>query len=387
MRTPFLGFSLLAVVGACSPVSAPAVAPRSVAEERPAEMISARGTRVATARPPSLVQLRGRQVLVYEIIVAPPAPLSIDRIDVLEGSRPFASVDAAGVAAAIDVRGADNNKIAPVPSTIAAGQVAVVYMFHEVPPGRTLGDQLLANVSLRYGDGTTEVAGLTVPILPVLPVVLGAPMRSGPWLALNGLSNKSHHRRVIPHFFSAVHLPERYAIDYSLLDAAGELGKLPGTANEDYNAFGKELLAVGDGIIRLAVDGRPDITPGALPPAATATRETILGNTVSLALDGGGFVLYAHMKLGTVRVKIGDRVKKGDVLGLLGNSGNTSAPHLHLHVTDRLDPLESEGVPFVFESFSYVGQMIIEGTGGTWSPRPHEPQTRALPAENEGTTF
>jgi murein DD-endopeptidase MepM/ murein hydrolase activator NlpD len=294
-------------------------------------------------------------------------------------------MDGRAIAASMIVRGADNAPMSPAPSSVAVGQTAVVFMLHEIPNGTVIADHLLVNVSLRYGDGTIETAGLDVPVLAVAPVVLGPPLRGGPWLAINALSGGSLHRRTVPPF-ADVHVPERYAIDYLLASDAGRIANAPGTANADHYAYGKELLAVGDGTIKATLDRLPDNVPGKGP--ATVTRENIAGNMITLALDGGGYVLYAHLQPGSLRVKLDNRVKKGDVLGLLGNSGNSSAAHLHIHVSDRPDPLESEGIPFVFESFSYVGQ-IVGGTGDevTWGPRANEPQKRALPAEDEANAF
>ena len=73
-------------------------------------------------------------------------------------------------------------------------------------------------------------------------------------------------------------------------------------------------------------------------------------NYVILALGNGGLAFYAHLQPGRLRVKPGDRVRRGQVLGLLGNSGNSDAPHLHFHISDA-NSLESEGLPYVFDSF------------------------------------
>lgn len=66
---------------------------------------------------------------------------------------------------------------------------------------------------------------------------------------------------------------------------------------------------------------------------------------------GGAYVLYAHMQPGSVTAKPGDKVKRGDRLGKVGNSGNSQAPHLHLHVMDGPSPLQSNGLPYVVDDF------------------------------------
>ena len=67
---------------------------------------------------------------------------------------------------------------------------------------------------------------------------------------------------------------------------------------------------------------------------------------------GGSYVLYAHMQPGSVTVKPGDIVTRGEILGRVGNSGNSQAPHLHLHVTDGPLPMASNGLPYVFDAFT-----------------------------------
>lgn len=75
------------------------------------------------------------------------------------------------------------------------------------------------------------------------------------------------------------------------------------------------------------------------------------GNVVVIELESGHFVVLAHLRQGTLRVGVGERVRKGDPLALVGNSGNTTMPHLHLHVQthpDLWDP-DNRSVPFGFE--------------------------------------
>ena len=80
------------------------------------------------------------------------------------------------------------------------------------------------------------------------------------------------------------------------------------------------------------------------------------GNFVILDIGGGAFVLLAHMQPGSVHVHAGDRMKRGDVLGKVGKTGNSEAPHLHLHVMDSPDPLQANGLPYVFEDFAITAK-------------------------------
>ena len=73
------------------------------------------------------------------------------------------------------------------------------------------------------------------------------------------------------------------------------------------------------------------------------TSETIGGNHVVLDLGGGRFAFYAHLQPGSLKVKVGDRVTRGQIIGLVGNSGNSTEPHLHFHISNGVSPLGSEG--------------------------------------------
>ncbi len=86
------------------------------------------------------------------------------------------------------------------------------------------------------------------------------------------------------------------------------------------------------------------------------TLETVGGNYVALDLGGNRFAFYAHLQPGSIKAKVGDRVRKGQVLALLGNSGNSTEPHLHFQVTDGNSPLGSEGLPYVFDS----GETVLQ---------------------------
>jgi murein DD-endopeptidase MepM/ murein hydrolase activator NlpD len=122
--------------------------------------------------------------------------------------------------------------------------------------------------------------------------------------------------------------------------------------------------------------------------------ENASGNHVALDLGGGRFAFYEHLRPGSIRVKTGDRVKRGDVLGELGNSGSSSAgPHLHFHVADGAAELGAEGLPYVLDEFEVVGAYddIEAATGGRpWPPAPPGaggPRRRELPAPNVVVAF
>jgi murein DD-endopeptidase MepM/ murein hydrolase activator NlpD len=101
-----------------------------------------------------------------------------------------------------------------------------------------------------------------------------------------------------------------------------------------------------------AVRDLPDIPPGKAP--ASLKIAEIGGNRVILDLGNGRYAAYAHMAPHSVTVHVGDHVKTGEKLGLLGNTGNTTGPHLHFQISDRPSLLDTTALPFVFE------KMVLE---------------------------
>ncbi|MBW8878048.1 MAG: M23 family metallopeptidase [Acidobacteria bacterium] len=87
--------------------------------------------------------------------------------------------------------------------------------------------------------------------------------------------------------------------------------------------------------------------------------KAVIGNYVVLRHAGGEYSQYAHLKQGSVRVKVGDAVTRGQVLGQVGQTGNTTEPHLHFQLTDGQDPLYSRGIPIVFKGLAVEGLDLV----------------------------
>jgi murein DD-endopeptidase MepM/ murein hydrolase activator NlpD len=143
---------------------------------------------------------------------------------------------------------------------------------------------------------------------------------------------------------------ERFAIDYVKLGADGKLFAGDQAKVESYPYFGADIHAVADGPVVAAVDGMPEQVPGKSPTGLALGEYA--GNHIVQDLGDGNYALYAHIKTGAVKVKPGDQLKAGQVIGSVGNTGNSDAPHLHFHVMSTPDPLRSDGLPFVLRSFA-----------------------------------
>lgn len=159
-----------------------------------------------------------------------------------------------------------------------------------------------------------------------------------------------------------------YAIDFIGLDDEGKrapwgwastFGTEP---NEKFPGFGREVLAPCDGTVVHTFDGASDHVArrsqfhlvgymlGQKKRFDEGGVHGITGNMVILETDGGEFVSLMHLKKGSVAVEVGQRVTVGQKVGLCGNSGNSTQPHVHMQVTDRAELLESAAIEMAFRN-------------------------------------
>jgi murein DD-endopeptidase MepM/ murein hydrolase activator NlpD len=331
---------------------------------------------------PAPVMVDGAQRLVYELHLTnfarePLSPLSIDVLD--EKDRVLASFSGAALTSRLALAGGT------AAATIAPGMRSVVYLELSLPadaPSQALSHR----VGYRTADsGTFIVEGGNVSISPAKPLVLGAPLRGGPWAAIHSPDWPRGHRRVLYTVEGKARIPGRFAIDWVKLDESGHTAK--GDADVVANAYGygAEVLAVADAVVAAIRDDVPESASVAAHPKHAIGDAT--GNYIALDLGDGRFAFYEHLKPGSLKVGPGQRVKRGQVIAALGFTGDSTGPHLHFHVADANSPLGAEGVPFVFEQFEVLGSYPDIGELGSkpWV-RPAPGQTsrhqNEMPASN-----
>lgn len=198
--------------------------------------------------------------------------------------------------------------------------------------------------------------------------VLGRPVEGTGWTAAGGPSIHSHHRLGVFVADGLAQISRRYALDWKRLTHDSSFS---GDALDvrSYYAYGENVLSVADGTIVAATDGIPDNVPRTAAGFETAvpiTMENIAGNSIVLDLGDGQFAHYAHLQPGSVTVKTGDRVRRGQLLARVGNSGDAREPHLHFQVTTNPDILASEGVPYLIDSYR------VKVADGDWQLRTRE---------------
>jgi murein DD-endopeptidase MepM/ murein hydrolase activator NlpD len=150
-----------------------------------------------------------------------------------------------------------------------------------------------------------------------------------------------------------LYLAQRFAIDFNRMDAEGRLTVGDPTLNASAVGYAQPVVAVADATVLTAVDRYPDRTPD---DGFVVTLESVGGNHVILDLGEGRFAYYAHLRPGTVAVQAGERVRRGQLLGELGSSGNSTGAHLHFHVIDGPSGQVADGLPYVFDAFLLIGR-------------------------------
>ncbi len=145
---------------------------------------------------------------------------------------------------------------------------------------------------------------------------------------------------------------QKNAFDLVITDSQNKSYKTNGSTNEDYYAFGKELYAPCDAEVVLVVDGINDNKPGIMNPVY------IPGNTVILKTSNKEYLFFAHFKQYSIKVKPGQKLKQGDLLGLCGNSGNSSVPHIHYHMQNVEDINTATGVKSYFDQLQVNGKVM-----------------------------
>jgi hypothetical protein len=208
-------------------------------------------------------------------------------------------------------------------------------------------------------DGQNKIAGLlfrphavSSDVAPKKHLTeLSLPFK-GQWLVFWGGDTKAvnHHHDVTA---------QRFAFDLLGVDAMGETHRGDGSKNEDYFCFSREVIAPADGIVVEAIDGVRDNKPGSMNPYC------LVGNCVVIQHRTNEFSVLAHFQRGSILVKVGEQVKRGQLLGKCGNSGNSSEPHLHYQLQDSPIFQDALGIKCVFQK---VGLAKEGKTESNYSP-------------------
>jgi hypothetical protein len=347
------------------------------------------------ASPHPVLGADGRRHLVYELQLINPTPVAItvDRVEAVDpATGEVLAVLEGDAVAAVMVPFAT----APVPgATLSPGGAGFILMDAALPRGADVPRRLVHDFDLSFepdpGLPSEERSGFTE-VIGDKTAVISRPLGGARWVVSSGCcAGLNAHRSTVQPMNGAFHVPERFAIDFVQLDAGGRLFQGPPDELSSYPFYGADVVSVANGVVVRTKDGLPDNTPvGSLP--ADLTLETAGGNYVVVDIGRGRFAFYAHLQPGSLTVHDGDHVKRGQVLGLLGNSGNSDLPHLHFHVMDTPSPLASDGLPYEVRSFGSEGTIanpeeVLAGGIAMIDPELSGPHSRQLPLDLEVIGF
>jgi len=356
--------------------------------------------RVVATPYPSQAQIfdgAGREHSAYELYVTNfgTTPLKITRLDAQgkDGDEVLVNLSASGkqlAAMFVPATGGDATK--PNDPVLKPGETGIFFIFADWISDQSDPDTFYTAITIeqhgeRSGSGTIHAAALQ--INQDNPIVIRAPIRGINWLAANGPSNTSAHRRAMLPVNGQPHIGQRYAIDWIQLGADGKSFAGDEHKNSSYHAWDQEIHAVANGKIVEAKDGIPENVPNSGKLAVPITYDTLAGNHVIQEIGDGHFAAYAHLRPGTLKVKVGDTVHAGDVLGHLGNTGNSSEPHLHFQVCDAPSFPASEGLPFAIDKFTLDDYKIEKSPNGRQSllVKSSHPLTKQEPMNDELDSF
>jgi murein DD-endopeptidase MepM/ murein hydrolase activator NlpD len=332
----------------------------------------------------------GRLHVEYDLLLtnAFAGPATLDAVAVRADGKPALTLTGDALTAATHTLLTSDATVTIAPASTAFTQVDLVL------PGRTAPKRITNRVAytIPADAPSRSVIGSTVSASPVLrtdprpPTVISAPLSGAGWVNVNGCCNDptSPHRETLLASDGDWVTPELFAIDW-IREVDGRFYSGDGTRNTDWVGFGEPIHAVADGTVVLTRDGLPDIPPMTKNPGLR-TPEDYAGNNVIVAIGHGRYAVFDHLVRGSVRVRRGQRVRAGQVVGKLGNSGNTDGPHLHFGIEARPDSL-AQGLPFEIDDFvlehtvsaASPGQVTLIGT----PKRLH----RALPLIRSVATF
>ncbi len=187
--------------------------------------------------------------------------------------------------------------------------------------------------------------------------VLTAPVKGGTWYMSEGCcSDNTHHRRGLGPVNGQLSVPQRFAIDFYMVDNrmrtwAGDPSKIT-----SYFSYRQPVIAAAPGTVVDSQDGLPNSSTLPNPPKPPPIDQTV-GNHVTVRIGAGLYVLYAHLDPGSVQVHIGENVSRGQLLGLIGTSGNSTTPHLHFQIMTTPEFFPTDSVPYVFGQFRLLGRV------------------------------
>jgi Peptidase family M23 len=247
---------------------------------------------------------------------------------------------------------------------VPPGQSAVMYFDVTYPEGAQIPGAIAHRVVVGVTGPDGKPAKFTVTSAPMslkceAAMVLIPPFKGKGWVNGNGCCKEiGPHRFVTNSINGALRPTESFAIDWVRVDEQGRMFHDDPKDVKNWYDYGVDVLAVGPGTVVEVVRDVPDSTPGILPPNLAIGQ--IGGNRVVIDMGEGRYALYEHLVPHSPTVHVGEYVRQGEKIGLLGNTGNSDAPHLHFQIMDKPSSLDGSALPFVFDRMRLEGRIPLD---------------------------
>jgi hypothetical protein len=319
------------------------------------------------AAPRAAPSTDGSVHLAYELLLANvlSQDVTLDSVTVMADGGEALELAGDDLAAWMKIYGGDAGSRVLGPGQQALVWLDVVVETVDDVPARLIHEIGISPATAVAGVITTPMTETLAPTTPdrTEPITIGPPLTGAKWFDGNSCCAVTPHRAAVNPINGALHVPERFAIDFVQLDDEDRVLDGPVDELSSYAYYGADVIAVGDGPIVSMRSDLDEQTPGANPTGLSVDEYG--GNHVVQKLDDGHYAFYAHLQPGNPEgLEVGQTLRRGDVVGQLGNTGNTDAPHLHFHIMDSPLPLASNGMPFLIDSFEFAGRVPEQSLTG-----------------------
>jgi hypothetical protein len=298
--------------------------------------------------------------LVYELGMTnfSSAEIAVEKVEVVGDGSVLQTLDTAAVAGRLQPAG-----LREPAGTLAKSTHGLLFLNIALAPGSKIPSELSHRVALRVsaappGQQELSESGGATTLDKRSVALIGPPLRGDRYIAADSCCDATRHQRAALPVNGRVWLAQRYAVDWEQMDTSGRIYTGPREKLESYAIFGQPALAVANALVVSVIDGQPEQTPGSYP--TNITLDAADGNSIILDLGEKRYALYAHLQPGSIKVHRGEKVHLGQVMGLVGDTGNSVVPHLHFQVMDGPSSLSSNGLPYEISDFEMTG--ISPGT-------------------------
>jgi hypothetical protein len=298
----------------------------------------------------------GQIHLVYELGMTnfSSAEIAVEKVEVVGDGSVLQTLDTAAVAGRLQPGGQRE-----AAGTLAKSTHGLLFLNVALAPGSKIPSELSHHVSLRVtaappGQQELSESGGPTTVDKRSVALIGPPLRGERYIAADSCCDATRHQRAALPVDGRVWLAQRYAVDWEQMDASGHIYTGPRAKLESYAIFGQPALAVANAVVASVIDGQPEQTPGSYP--TNIALDAADGNSVILDLGEKRYALYAHLQPGSIKVHRGEKVHLGQVLGLVGDTGNSVVPHLHFQVMDGPSSFSSNGLPYEISNYEMTGK-------------------------------